>query len=250
MAGHKSACNGRCDNLEQFNITMAFQPVVDVIAQDIYAYEALVRGTNGEGAGEILAAVTDENRYAFDQSCRVKAIELAAKLGMRQRLNINFMPNAVYSPQACLQKTLQAAKQHCFPAEHITFEFTEDEQIMDHAHIIDIVRTYRMHGFSTAIDDFGAGYAGLSILYDFDADFIKIDRKIVQGIHDNKNRQAIMQGVLKTAELLGTHVVCEGVETQDEYKYLQASGVRYMQGYLFARPQIETLTGRVDIQWP
>ena len=64
----------------------------------IFAYEALVRGTDGASAGSILARVNDDNRYAFDQACRVLAVELAATSGMQTKLSINFMPNAVYEP--------------------------------------------------------------------------------------------------------------------------------------------------------
>ena len=78
---------------------MAFQPIVDVTTGRAWAYEALVRGSNGEGAGEVLAAVTPENRYAFDQQCRVAAITQAVEAGIVEtgaRLSINFLPNAVY----------------------------------------------------------------------------------------------------------------------------------------------------------
>src|SRR4051812_23013604 len=103
-------CEG-CRNAEPFPIafTMAFQPIVDISAGSIWGYEALVRGANGEGAAAVLGQVTEANRYTFDQACRVKAIELAGRLLPRDstaRLSINFMPNAVYEPRACIKATL------------------------------------------------------------------------------------------------------------------------------------------------
>src|ERR1700753_1649048 len=89
---------------EPFPFSMAFQPILDVATQSVYAYEALVRGLNGESAFSVLSQVTGGTRYAFDQPCRVKAIELAARLGVADRgasLSVNFMPGAVYSPAAC-----------------------------------------------------------------------------------------------------------------------------------------------------
>ncbi|MBI1206934.1 MAG: EAL domain-containing protein, partial [Azospirillum sp.] len=74
---------------------------------------------------KILARVNADNRYAFDQQCRVRAIELAAAYGMKERLSINFLPNAVYRPEACLKATLAAAERTGFPSDRITFEFTE-----------------------------------------------------------------------------------------------------------------------------
>ncbi len=97
-----ATCNG-CRDGAAFDlpITMAFQPIVNVSTQTVFAHEALVRGVDGEGAGSVLARVSDENRYAFDQNCRVKAIELAADLKLADQgalLSINFLPNAVYEP--------------------------------------------------------------------------------------------------------------------------------------------------------
>ena len=82
-----------------FDFTMAFQPIVDVARRQVFAHEALVRGLNDEPAGTILSRITKNNRYRFDQACRVKAVQLAAELGMTTRLHINFLPNAVFRPE-------------------------------------------------------------------------------------------------------------------------------------------------------
>lgn len=229
---------------------MAFQPVVDAEAQSIHAYEALVRGPNGEGAARVIPAPEDPTYYAFDQACRVKAIELAARLGMTRRLNINFLPNAVYDPEACLSLTLEASEAHGFPPERITFEFTENEEMMDTDHVSSIVSTYESHRFRTAIDDFGAGYAGLSLLASFQTDYIKLDRTLIADIDDSGPRVAIVDGILNTAGQLGIEVVAEGVERVEEYRVLRSMGLRYFQGYLFARPALERLAGESDIVWP
>ncbi|MCK9910027.1 EAL domain-containing protein, partial [Microbacteriaceae bacterium K1510] len=158
-----------------FDISMAFQPIVDVEARQIYAYEALVRGTDGASAASVLSKVNEQNRYAFDQRCRVRAVELAAALGMTARLSINFLPNAVYEPSHCLRTTLEAAHRTGFPVDRIIFETTEQERVVDPEYLKRIFATYRSAGFKTAIDDFGAGYSGLNLLADFQPDIIKID---------------------------------------------------------------------------
>src|SRR5690606_9191292 len=107
-----------------------------------------------------------------------KAIELAARLfprdGALPRLSINFLPNAVYEPAACLRATLGAARKNDFPREAIMFEFTENEEVRDTAHLRAIITEYRRQGFTTALDDFGAGFAGLGLLADFQPDLIKL----------------------------------------------------------------------------
>ncbi|CAN5818295.1 hypothetical protein BH11PSE1_BH11PSE1_20530 [soil metagenome] len=125
-----------------FDIAMAFQPIMDLQTGAPFAYEALVRGPAGESAASVLAKVTPENRYAFDQQCRVKAIQGAARAGLLDgpaRLSINFLPNAVYSPQACIQLTLATAAAIDFPTKRLIFEFTENEEMTDPAHVANIV---------------------------------------------------------------------------------------------------------------
>jgi EAL domain-containing protein (putative c-di-GMP-specific phosphodiesterase class I) len=243
-------CGGKCASGLDFELTMAFQPVVDIRERRIYAYEALVRGPNGESAGWVLGQVNDDNIYAFDQACRVKAIATAAALGLDRRLNINILPNAVYHPEACLRLTLEAAQEHNFPLDLITFEFTENEHIVDRAHLISIIRAYRGHGFLTALDDFGTGYAGLSLLADFQPDIIKIDRSLVTDIDRSKPRQAIAAGLLATARALDLMVVAEGVEREAELATLKDMGITHFQGYLFARPEIGRLVTDGEIHWP
>ncbi len=247
----KLNCDGRrCGDLSQFAITMAFQPQIDVVERRIYGYEALVRGLNGETAATVLSRVTADTVYAFDQACRVKAIELAAKLGIRENLSINFMPNAVYHPASCLRKTIESANAFGFPIERITFEFTEDEYVVDRDHMKSIIQTYHKQGFKTAIDDFGSGYAGLGLLVDLQTDILKVDQTIIRGISVGCPRWAVMLGIITMADKLGIDILCEGVETIEEYGVLRSMGVRYMQGFLFAKPMIEMALPRQEIYWP
>ena len=101
FARFESVGCAECRNLEGlgFEFTMAFQPIVNVRTRKPFAYEALVRGVNGESAASILERVDDANRYRFDQACRVKAIERATALGLLGipdcKLSINFLPKAV-----------------------------------------------------------------------------------------------------------------------------------------------------------
>jgi len=224
-------------------ITMAFQPIVDVSSREVFAYEALVRGRNGQGAGQVLAQVSAETRYAFDQLCRTTAITLAAGLDLASggaNLSINFLPNAVYEPRACIRATLEAARRTGFPVDRIIFEFTEDEAI-DTRHVLSILRSYREIGFKTAIDDFGAGYAGLGLLSKFQPDIVKLDMALIRDIDTDRVKQAIVRNTLAMLRDLGIEPVCEGIETIRERDALEDLGVSLMQGYLLAKPATEAL---------
>jgi len=239
------ACNGcTASSRLDFDFSMAFQPIYDAEARRVWGYEALVRGMSGEGAYEVLGRVLPEQRYRFDQDCRVKAIELASRLFPADEelmLSINFMPNAVYEPAACLRATLLAATRCGFPTSSIMFEFTENEEVVDTGHLTNIITEYRKHGFTTAIDDFGAGHAGLGLLVDFQPDLMKIDMKLIRGIDTSPARQAVVAGIGGIARELGIKVLAEGIETEEEFRVLKAAGIRLFQGYWFAKPEFEAL---------
>lgn len=228
-----------------FDIKMAFQPIVDARSESIYGYEALVRSVDDAGAMEVMSALRPEDLYRFDQTCRVKAIETASRLGLRKRLSINFYPNAVYEPATCIRLTLQAAQRFGFPTSQLIFETAESEQVIDQAHLTRIYRDYKSRGFLTAIDDFGAGYAGLKMLTEFQPDILKIDMALVRGIEQDPIRQAIIGASMQIAHAMDALVIAEGVETEGEFRSLRSLGVDYFQGYLFGKPRLEEL-GAID----
>lgn len=240
-------CNN-CKDLDNlnFDFSMAFQPIIDVSNHSIFGYEALVRGLNGEPAAEILSKLVDENRYTFDQAIRVRAIQLASKLNLEGMLSINFLPNAVYNPQTCIRATLQAAESLDFPTERIMFEVTEAEKVTDHEHLKGIFKEYKKHNFTTAIDDFGAGYAGLNLLADWQPDIIKLDMALIRDISKDRVRQALVSAMIIACHGLDISVIAEGVETVDEFRTLLGMNVSLFQGYLFAKPQFESLPVLTD----
>lgn len=224
-----------------FNISMAFQPIVDVETRTVFSHEALVRGSSNEPASWVLEKVNDQNRYRFDQTCRVKAIMMASKLGMNTMLNINFLPNAVYEPSTCIRTTLMAAKEYNFPIEKIVFEVTEGEQIRDPVHLDRIINEYKHRGFLTAIDDFGAGSSGLNLLAKFQPNYIKLDAALIRNLHEDRIKRVIVKSIMDVCRELNIEAIAEGVESKEELEALRDLGVHLVQGYLFARPAFEAL---------
>jgi EAL domain-containing protein (putative c-di-GMP-specific phosphodiesterase class I) len=200
-----------------------------------------VRGLNNESAGSILAQVTDQNRYQFDQACRVKAIQLAAELQIDSYVSINFLPNAIYRPELCIRTTIEAAESFGFPLNKIIFEVTEVEKVKDAQHLTRVIEYYQARGFLTAIDDFGSGYAGLNLLADFRPNIIKIDMFLIRNIDRDRVRQTLVKGIVQICQELDIQVIAEGIETQEEFKALESLGIEYFQGYYFARPGFQSL---------
>ncbi|CTP90667.1 diguanylate phosphodiesterase [Xanthomonas translucens pv. poae] len=247
--GQPACGNCRDGELLDFGVRMAFQPIVDADARTVYAYEALVRGEEGSGAAAVLARVRPPQLYRFDQTCRVQAIATAARLGLRTRLSINFIPNAVYEPATCIRLTLAAAERYGVPTGDLIFEMSESERIRDLPKVVRILRDYAQRGFLTAIDDFGAGHSGLNLLADFQPHLLKLDMALIRGIDASAARRHIVAGIVGMAAALGCRVLAEGVETPAEYRALRALGIGLYQGFLFAMPALEALPEIPTERW-
>jgi EAL domain-containing protein (putative c-di-GMP-specific phosphodiesterase class I) len=224
--------------------SMAFQPIVDVATGTVFAYEALTRGPAGEPATTVLSRTLHNNKYSMDQRCREKAITISAGLGILETgadLSINFFPNAVYEPRQCLRRTLAAANAVGFPLERIIFEITEVEEVRSHDHLRSIMTEYQARGLRIAIDDFGAGHSGLTMLSVFQPDIIKIDMALVRGIDQRPASRAIVRSIAQICTDLNIQMIAEGIEHESERDALRDLGIDLMQGYYFARPAFEAL---------
>lgn len=226
--------------------TIAFQPIVDLELREIFAHEALVRGIHGEGAFEVLGRVEAHHRFAFHEACRVRSIEMAAMLGMQSRLSLNVMPNDIARPAECFRTAIRTAERVRFPVDRLMFEITEGEPFNDLSELAAMFQTFERFGFTSAIDDFGAAYAGFELLAAFQPDVVKIDMGFIRDIHLSAVRFTIVKGFVATCNELQIRVIAEGVETPQEVEALRGLGVRLFQGYLFARPGIAMLP---DVAW-
>jgi EAL domain-containing protein (putative c-di-GMP-specific phosphodiesterase class I) len=221
------------------HFSYAFQPIVDTVTRRIYSNEALIRGPADEPAYQVLGSVPASRKYEFDQLSRAGAIALAARIGFEGRLNLNFLPQSTPASALAVRQTAEAAQRHGIALSRIVLEVTEEEAIEDPASLAALLNEYRGQGMLVAIDDFGAGYSGLNLLAEFQPDSIKIDMKLVRGIECHGPRQAIVRAINQACGDLGIDVIAEGVETLPEYEWFEEQGVRYFQGYLFAKPGFE-----------
>jgi EAL domain-containing protein (putative c-di-GMP-specific phosphodiesterase class I) len=221
--------------------TMAFQPIVDVARREVFAHEALVRGARGEGAAAVFARIEPQMRFAFDQACRIKAIEQASILGMQSRLSLNVLPNDVSGHEECFRSTMVVAQRCNFPIHRLIFEITEAERTENIPRLVSVFQTYKPYGFTSAIDDFGAGFAGFELFAGFQPDLVKIDMHLVRNIHTDRVRRAIVRGLVAICEELDIKVIAEGVEAPEEVHVLRELGIVLFQGFFFARPTVGAL---------
>jgi EAL domain-containing protein (putative c-di-GMP-specific phosphodiesterase class I) len=117
----------------------------------------------------------------------------------------------------------------------------ETESLTDHRNLLQCLQIIQDFGFKTAIDDFGVGYSGLKLLVEYQPHFIKLDRHLIGNIQNDLVRQRIFSGIRRICSCLAIQIVAEGVELAGEYHWLQDAGVRFFQGFYFARPAFEAL---------
>lgn len=180
--------------------------------------------------------------HALRERQRIAALEAAARLGLRTRININFHPSDIAHSPTAISSLLDAAGRCGIAPESIVLEVLESEIIRDSGDFSARMNPYRASGLTFAIDDFGAGYAGLNLLADFQPDLLKIDMNLVRGIERNGPRQAILRGIARTCLDLGIDLIAEGVETVEEYAWFRAEGIELFQGFLLAKPVFDRLS--------
>ncbi|WP_449257500.1 EAL domain-containing protein [Bosea sp. (in: a-proteobacteria)] len=222
--------------------TMAFQLIVDLASGAApYAYEALVRGTNGEGAAHVLSGIGGADAAAFDAACRRRAVELAQRLGLPCHLSVNISAEAVGHPAHGLLSTLEAARGLGFPERRLIFEISEHRALGDLRRAKAEIAACRRRGALIAYDDFGAGYNCIAALLEIRPDILKLDMSLIRGIDADVRRRAIMSAIHDVCRRLRIAVIAEGIETRQEMDALRDLGIKLMQGYYFARPAIEHL---------
>ena len=226
----------------------AFQPIVDPFSRRIAAYEALIRTPTGGAPEEYFAAFGGDAIYRADIQSKSLAFNLASKLGLGQHtLTINLLPMSLVTVPDAVDFLLAEIHASGLIPEQIVVEVTENEIISRADAFTAEVRKLKAAGISLALDDFGAGFAGLSLLAKFQPDKIKIDREIICDVHKSGPKQAIVHAIIKCCASLEIAVVAEGVEKAEEWMWLEAAGINQFQGYLFARP---ALNGFPSIAWP
>ncbi|MEK9773722.1 MAG: EAL domain-containing protein [Opitutae bacterium] len=219
----------------------AFQAIINVASSRIFSFEALIRTKDNQPAEKVLNEIPQEGFYQFDMESREHAIKLAAHLGLECNLNLNVLPLSLCRTPDCIDSVVETTRASGLKTSQIVLELLEDELMSDAERLFERAQHYRKTGITFAIDDFGAGFAGLRLLADFQPDYIKLDRHLIKSIHRDSVRQAIVEGVCHTCRNLVIQIVAEGVESVDEYLWLRDREIFLFQGWLFAKPHFESL---------
>ena len=226
----------------------ALQPIVEPSEGKISSFEALIRANDGGSPEHFFSSLGADNLYEVDLHTKAYAFALAEKLGIgSHKIAVNLLPMSLVNVPGAVAFLVDQIKQHGLQPEQVVIEITENEMISGLNQFNSAIKQLRGEGVGMAIDDFGSGYAGLSLLTRFQPDKIKIDREIISDIHLSGPKQAIVRSIISCCSDLEITLVAEGIEKIEEWCWLESAGIRRFQGFLFARPQ---LNGVGDIHWP
>lgn len=220
---------------------LAFQPILDARTQRTVGFEALMRCKEPSmpTPGAVLEAAERLDRIH----------ELGRRV--RERVAASFVPPA---PDGMIFVNLHAAElsdpelySDRSPlsqiAQNVVLEITERSALEDVAETRERAAALRKLGYRIAIDDLGAGYAGLTSFANLEPEVVKLDMSLVRGIEDSPVRYRIVEGITDLCRSLSMKVVAEGIETLPEFDQIQQLGCDYLQGYLFGRPKRALVAG-------
>lgn len=227
--------------VERQLVTSHFQPILDLHHGTVMAWEVLSRGPEPFSAPTELFAAAEKKGLGpqLEYACRHVALRTIAGFPppLRSRsFFINVSPNAIGDPRL-LNGHMQAELTELgLDQRNFVIEITERESIGDYGAFERQIRHYVEHGFRIALDDLGAGHSGLVTLVTCSPHFMKLDMTLSRDIHRHSYKQHLVKSLIAFAASVDAALIAEGVETWEELETLARLGVRWAQGYLFARP--------------
>jgi len=222
-------------------ITCVYQPIVSLGDYTVIGYELLARGplqSELHRPDALFEVARAENRVPeLDRLCRMMAARSSATLPREYLRFINTEPIDLLSRlggDIAIQEFIDATPEEL--RGQTVIEITENSVIDDFAHMRHVVDRLREQGFRIAIDDAGAGYAGLQTMVEIEPDFIKLDMSLTRGLDRSLVKQKLIGTLRDFCRQADIALVAEGIETQAQLDALLTLGVAYGQGFLFAHP--------------
>lgn len=223
---------------------VATQPIVSVVERRVVAYEALVRAREPSlpHGGAIMELAERLGRVReIERRIRRAAAEVAAALPDGAQLLVNLHPSALDDPELLDPDAPLSAH-----PSRVAFEITERARLKAEGPAWDAIRALRERGHQIAVDDLGAGYAGLTSLVTLQPDIVKLDMELIRNVNASPTRSKLVGSLAALARQLDVRVIAEGVESEDECRHLVTLGCDWMQGYFFARPAAPF----PEVAWP
>ncbi|RDH84835.1 MAG: diguanylate cyclase [endosymbiont of Galathealinum brachiosum] len=229
--------------LENNELELFYQPQVDSSTRKIIASEALVRWRHDEHGlvppirfiplAEETGLIQPLGHYVLEQA--IKQTREWNQQGHDLSVGINLSARQ-FMQVDLVDQIKELIQQYEIKPENIDLEITETIAMQDADNSINKMHRLKELGVKLSMDDFGTGYSSLSYLHQFPLDVLKIDRSFVKDIAGNSEDGAIARAVIAMAHSMNLKVIAEGVETEEQYKFLRDHECEIIQGYLISKP--------------
>ncbi|NTF59584.1 EAL domain-containing protein [Agrobacterium rhizogenes] len=221
-------------------LSVVFQPIVDVRSHETIGFEALARWTSpiiGKVSPAQFIPVAERAGFInrVTRPLLEKALAAAVKWPAGIRLSFNLSAQDLTSPE-CLLHLISIIHGSCFDPKRLDLEITETAFTADFGQIQTAITTLKALGCGISLDDFGTGYSSLSRLHSLPLTKIKIDRSFVANLHEKPASYKIVKSLLALGRDMGLDCIIEGVETSEEMAALKELGGLIVQGYFYSPP--------------
>ena len=228
--------------LREGALSPVFQPIVSMVDGTIHAYEALIRGPLGmplHSPDALLAAAAKEGLLLdFEIACVVVALKRWAALNQPGRLFVNLSASALLQTVRArsTESLFKAVRELGMQPRMLVIEITEHEHVSDIQALADVAQQIHAAGVTLALDDFGDGRSSLRLWSELQPDIVKIDKYFTHGLSSHAKKLQTLRALMQIAEVFGTTLVAEGIETADDLRVVRDLGVGLGQGYFLGRP--------------
>ncbi len=225
-------------------LTVQYQPIVDIQIGVTAGFEALARWTNSRFGSvppsefiplaEESGLIVDIGSFVMQTAC-TQAVDLCAQGNRTIMMSVNVSPRQIIS-DALVENVQTTVQSSSLPYGCLKLEVTETTVMQDPDTSIQLLTALRDSGVAIGLDDFGTGYSSLAYLHRLPLSVLKIDRSFVVDMFNSQENLAIVETIIKLADSLKLDVIAEGVENAEQLIHLQKLGCKYVQGYYFCKP--------------
>jgi EAL domain-containing protein (putative c-di-GMP-specific phosphodiesterase class I) len=228
------------DVLLRERVVTAYQPILRMKENTILGFEALSRGPRGSGldTADALFGAAAKNGLdvELDRLCRRRALLSSGRIPSNAKIFVNTLPATMRDPQFRGQALIDFLDRAQVAPDRIVIEITEHLVIENYLMFREELAYFRDLGMAFAVDDVGAGYSGLELIAKLKPSYLKIDKALVRDVHANVVNRAMVKAIIALGHGIGSLVIAEGIQTEEETQVLRAMGVDFGQGYHLARP--------------
>ena len=228
--------------LQQRSLYPVFQPIVNLSDGSIYAHEALIRGPQGTDLHTpdalLGAAALECLDFEFECASVLEALRRWGQMDVPGRLFVN-MSAAVLTQlvhSSGQGELIRLIRRLAVQPRMLVLEITEHQRVGDMDELAEVVAKVRSSGLSLALDDFGDGRSSLRLWSQLKPEVVKIDKYFTRNISQHGDKLKTIQALMQIAEIFGTSLVAEGIETAEDLRVLRDLGIAYGQGYFLGHP--------------